>query len=89
MWQDRLHWALIAAKIHAEYLNYDAFVVLMGTDTMAYCASALSFMLENLSKSVVLTGAQVSFHNIHTTRTYFATQVHSARIIKDITNLFL
>lgn len=38
------------------YEKYDAFIILHGTDTMAYTASALSFMLENLSKTVILTG---------------------------------
>jgi len=41
------------------YTKYDGFVILHGTDTMAYTASALSFMLENLGKPVILTGAQV------------------------------
>lgn len=47
----------IAQSIQENYQLYDAFVVLMGTDTMAYTASALSFMLENLNKPVVLTGS--------------------------------
>lgn len=43
-----------------EYYNqYDSFIVLHGTDTMAYTASSLSFMLENLNKSVILTGSQI------------------------------
>ena len=41
------------------YDQFDAFVVLHGTDTMAYTASALSFMLENLCKTVVITGSQI------------------------------
>jgi len=41
------------------YTKYDGFVILHGTDTMAYTASALSFMLENLGKPVILTGSQV------------------------------
>lgn len=41
------------------YEHYDGFVILHGTDTMAYTASALSFMCENLGKTVVLTGSQV------------------------------
>ena len=52
-------WIKIAQIISAEYNRYDGFVVLHGTDTMAYTASALSFMLENLSKPVVLTGSQL------------------------------
>lgn len=53
-------WALIARKIEEEYDNYEGFVVLHGTDTMIYTASALSFMLENLGKPVILTGSQLA-----------------------------
>ena len=52
-------WGEIAGIIEREYDHYDGFVVLHGTDTMAYTASALSFMLKNLSKPVVLTGSQL------------------------------
>mmetsp|Transcript_68674 Transcript_68674/g.102077 ORF Transcript_68674/g.102077 Transcript_68674/m.102077 type:complete len:375 (-) Transcript_68674:294-1418(-) len=52
-------WALLANDIKANYLHFDGFVVLMGTDTMAYAATALSFMLENLGKPVVFTGSQI------------------------------
>ena len=47
----------IAHTIEENYKNYDGFVVCHGTDTMAYTSSALSFMLENLNKSVVITGS--------------------------------
>lgn len=52
-------WNAIAGLIAENYDAYDGFVVLHGTDTMAYTASALSFMLEGLNKPVVLTGAQI------------------------------
>lgn len=52
-------WNQIARAIDDNYDDYDGFVVLHGTDTMAYTASALSFMLENLSKPVILTGSQI------------------------------
>ncbi len=52
-------WQIIADDIAAHYKEYDGFVVLHGTDTMAYTASALSFMLENLSKPVIVTGSQI------------------------------
>jgi L-asparaginase len=52
-------WIRIAETIADCYDRYDGFVVLHGTDTMAYSASALSFMLENLSKPVIFTGAQL------------------------------
>ncbi len=53
------HWARIAHIIVDNYVDYDGFVVLHGTDTMAYTASALSFMLQNLQKPVILTGSQL------------------------------
>lgn len=53
------HWIMIGDIIHDYYDDYDGFVILHGTDTMAYTASALSFMLEGLSKPVLLTGAQL------------------------------
>ena len=52
-------WQTIADDIQANYDNYDGFVILHGTDTMAFTASALSFMLENLSKPVIVTGSQI------------------------------
>lgn len=50
-------WAKIAEDIERAYHSYDGFVVCMGTDTMAYTASALSFMLENLGKTVSVLGS--------------------------------
>ena len=52
-------WVDIASIIEREYERYDGFVVLHGTDTMAYTASALSFMFKNLGKPVILTGSQL------------------------------
>jgi L-asparaginase len=52
------HWVELAAAIHAEMDRYDGFVIVHGTDTMAYTASALAFLLPGLAKPVVLTGAQ-------------------------------
>jgi L-asparaginase len=52
-------WTAMAEDIAAHYEEFDGFVVLHGTDTMAYTASALSFMLRGLGKPVVLTGAQI------------------------------
>ena len=52
-------WNQIGQEIRNNYSRYDGFVVLHGTDTMAYTASALSFMLEDLKKPVVLTGSQI------------------------------
>ncbi len=53
------HWVDMAYIIHENYDSYDGFVVLHGTDTMAYSASMLSYMLQGLSKPVIFTGAQL------------------------------
>lgn len=60
------HWQDIAYTIDCFYDRYDGFVVLHGTDTMAYSASALSFMLENLRKPVVITGSQLPIGEVRT-----------------------
>jgi L-asparaginase len=52
-------WAELASVIENNYESYDGFVVLHGSDTMAYTASALSFMLQNLNKPIILTGSQL------------------------------
>lgn len=53
------HWNAMAADIAAHYHDHDGFVVIHGTDTLGYTASALSFMLENLAKPVIVTGSMV------------------------------
>ena len=57
-------WNKIASDIAEEYPHYDGFVVFHGTDTMAYTASALSFMLENLAKPVIITGSLIPLSEI-------------------------
>ncbi|XP_069571043.1 60 kDa lysophospholipase [Brachyistius frenatus] len=57
-------WGKIGKDIEKNYENYDGFVVLHGTDTMAYTASALSFMCEHLGKPIVLTGSQVPIYEL-------------------------
>ena len=52
-------WGRIARDIESNYAEWDAFLVLHGTDTMAFTASALSFALNNLTKTVIITGSQV------------------------------
>ncbi|XP_078351179.1 L-asparaginase-like [Oculina patagonica] len=59
-------WIDVGTEIANNYNDYDGFVILHGTDTMAYTASALSFMLENLGKPVVLTGAQTPIYEEET-----------------------
>ena len=63
---DPTHWRDIALSIEEHYDRYDGFVVLHGTDTMAFTASALSFMLENLSKPVIITGSQLPIGEVRT-----------------------
>lgn len=60
------HWIKIAKIIKYNYERYDGFVVLHGTDTMAFTASALSFMFENLSKPIILTGSQLPIGKLRT-----------------------
>lgn len=59
-------WAELVRIIYRRYAQYDGFVVLHGTDTMAYTASALSFMLQNLTKPVILTGSQLPIGQLRT-----------------------
>lgn len=60
------HWSQMANAIEQNYDNYDGFVILHGTDTMAFTASALSFMLENLNKPVIITGSQLPIGEVRT-----------------------
>ena len=53
-------WVDIAMDVKNHYEKFDSFIILHGTDTMSYTASALSFMFENLDKPVILTGSQVN-----------------------------
>ena len=61
-----IHWISIANSIQNNYDSFDGFVVLHGSDTMSYTASALSFMLENLSKPVIITGSQLPIGDLRT-----------------------
>ena len=63
---DPASWVRLVKIIADNYDTYDGFVVLHGTDTMAYTASALSFMLENLAKPVILTGSQLPIGMLRT-----------------------
>lgn len=60
------HWAGIAGMIETAYEKYDGFVVLHGSDTMSYTASALGYMLENLGKPVIFTGSQLPIGDLRT-----------------------
>lgn len=59
-------WSKIASIIADNYIEFDGFVVLHGSDTMSYSASALSFMLENLAKPVIFTGSQLPIGDLRT-----------------------
>lgn len=59
-------WLQIAEIIEEKYEDYDGFVVLHGSDTMSYSASALSFMFENLSKPIIFTGSQLPIGDLRT-----------------------
>jgi len=59
-------WAEIAEIVEVNYAQFDGFVVLHGSDTMSYSASALSFMFENLSKPVIFTGSQLPIGDLRT-----------------------
>jgi L-asparaginase len=63
---DPTAWVELARIIESRYDDFDGFVILHGSDTMAFTASALSFMLENLGKPVVLTGSQLPIGEIRT-----------------------
>jgi L-asparaginase len=60
------HWVEIAEIIESNYENFDGFVVLHGSDTMSYTASAISFMFENLAKPVIFTGSQLPIGDLRT-----------------------
>ncbi len=60
------HWVKLITIIEKQYLYYDGFVVLHGSDTMSYTASALSFMIENLTKPILFTGSQLPIGDLRT-----------------------
>ena len=85
-------WIKIAEIIASNYDEFDGFVVLHGTDTMAYTASAMSFMLENLSKPVIFTGSQLPIgvlrtdgkENIITSIEIAAAKEHGKPIVPEV-----
>ncbi len=79
-------WARLAGIIQKNYESYDGFVILHGSDTMAFTASALSFMLENLNKPVILTGSQLPLGEIRSDgRENFITAIEIAAASEDDT----
>jgi len=82
------HWVQLAEVIEKNYEAFDGFVVLHGSDTMAYTASALSFMLENLNKPVIFTGSQLPLGVLRTDgRENFITAIELAAASEDNTPL--
>jgi len=78
------YWAEIAEIIEDNYNSYDGFVVLHGSDTMSYSASALSFMLENLSKPVIFTGSQLPIGDLRTdAKENLITSIQVASLLKE------
>jgi len=90
------NWVEMANIVYQNYNAYDSFVILHGTDTMAYSASALSFMLENLSKPVIFTGAQLPIgvartdarENIITALEIAAAQINDSPIVPEVSLYF-
>lgn len=77
------YWVKIAEIIAANYDKMDGFVVLHGSDTMSYSASALSFMLENLEKPVIFTGSQLPIGDLRTdAKENLITSIHLASLQK-------
>ena len=89
-------WCAIAEVIRDNYARYDGFVILHGTDTMSYTASALSFMLENLAKPVIFTGSQIPIgvlrtdgrENLITAIEVAAAKVNGRPVVPEVALLF-
>jgi L-asparaginase len=85
-------WVMLAEIIEENYAKYDSFVILHGTDTMAYTASALSYLLENLNKPIILTGAQLPIgvartdakENFITALEIAASQTHNRPTVSEV-----
>jgi L-asparaginase len=78
------HWISLVEVIEKNYNRYDGFVILHGSDTMAYSASALSFMIENLSKPIIFTGSQLPIGVLRTdARENFITALEMAVMKQD------
>ncbi len=91
------YWMEMARAIEENFDRFDGFVVLHGTDTMAYTASALSFMLENLHKPVIITGSQLPIGEVRTDgeenlitalQIAAATNINDAPMVQEVAILF-
>ncbi len=75
------NWLALAGIIRDNYARYDGFVVLHGTDTMSYTASALSFLFENLAKPVVFTGSQIPIGVLRTLHQFLLSSFHLSNLV--------
>lgn len=90
------YWIEIARVIRDNYDKYDGFVIMHGTDTMTYTASALSFLLENLDKPVIVTGSQISIsqprndavQNLVTSLMFASPKTFNLPLIPEVTIFF-
>jgi L-asparaginase len=82
------HWLIISRSIVAAYTDYDGFVVTHGTDTMAYTAAALTYLLQGLNKAVILTGSQYSMAD---SKTDAIQNLHDSLLLagEDIAGVFI
>ncbi len=91
-----IHWIRLAQIIADNYQQHDGFVILHGSDTMAYTASALSFMLENLDKPVIITGSQLPIgvlrtdakENLLTAIEIATTQLNGKSVVPEVSIYF-
>lgn len=77
-------WVELASVIEENYKTYDGFVVLHGSDTMSFTASAMSFMLENLAKPIIFTGSQLPIGDLRTdAKENLITSIHLASLLEN------
>lgn len=82
-------WLVMAEAVYSELFSYDGFVITHGTDTMAYSAAALSFMLENLPKPVILTGSQLPIEDPQTDGKRNILDAFAAALCEELAGVFI
>jgi L-asparaginase len=84
------NWIELVEIIKTNYNSFDGFVILHGTDTMSYTASALSFLIQNLSKPIILTGSQLPLGDLRTdAKEHLITSIQLASSVHDFDNALL
>lgn len=89
---DPEHWLRLVEVIETNYTRYEGFVILHGSDTMAYSASAISFLIENLSKPIIFTGSQLPIgvlrtdakENFITALEIAVTRIHDRPVVSEV-----